>query len=142
MPAYGAVFNSFLREAVCEIKELTTWKLMGLLITHTKYGNEVIVNINTLAKKLNVTPRMVMFSLKRLVHFNVLMKYKNEEDGRVWDYFFNPVAVWKGSSEKLHEELAELKAEGKDLNLFGKNLIVPNKKQKHYEQPVSKIPAK
>jgi hydroxymethylpyrimidine/phosphomethylpyrimidine kinase len=94
----------------------TTSQLFLFMISVMGYENFISVDVLFFAEELNMSTRSVLRGLKELEKNQVIIKTENLRDKRRNDYFINPIASWRGTSEKRVKTIQSI--EKKQLELF------------------------
>jgi len=106
-----------------------TAKLLLYLISDVGYGNAVGKGISQISKDLCYSERQVYRAMKELEDLKVVVKSKNETDGRLAMYFINPTQSWKGTIKDRAAKISEFNP--KQLDIFGEipsetKKLIPN----------------
>ncbi len=91
-------------------REITpaTAKLLLYLISDVSYGNLVNKGIPAMSIDLGYSERQVHRAMSELEKLGVILKSKNEVDGRLTMYHINAIQSWKGT---LGDRAKKLKAQ-------------------------------
>lgn len=100
-PKYKGEPFTMMFQAVSKViaREITpaTAKLLLYLISDVSYGNLVNKGIPQMAKDLGYSERQVHRAMAELEKLGVILKSKNEVDGRLTMYHINAIQSWKGT---------------------------------------------
>jgi DNA-binding MarR family transcriptional regulator len=86
-------------------------KVLGYMFSIMQYSNHIGCDQKTFSDELELSLRTVNGALNELKKLNVIIGYKDPQDGRRMVYVINGHAAWKG---KIHKRKAHLKAHNKN----------------------------
>jgi len=98
----------------------TTSQLFLFMISVMEYENLISVDVRFFAEELSMSLRSAKKALKELEDSGIIQKLPNVRDRRRNDYFINPVASWRGTSEKRIKIIQSI--DKKQLELFSEQL--------------------
>lgn len=82
-------------------------KVLGYMFSMMQYSNHVGTDQKTFSEELNLSIRTVNGAIRELILCNVILKYKDPQDGRRMVYMINGHAAWKGKIQKRQKHLKE-----------------------------------
>ena len=82
-------------------------RVLMYLFSISGYENLIEFHVISLAENLNVHQRTIIRAINELIEYNVVQKFKSKKDGRINDYFINPVAAWRGNSQARQKYMME-----------------------------------
>jgi hypothetical protein len=115
LPDMTMVFQAAAK--VCAVRlQPTTSQLFLFMIGVIGYENYISVDVEYFITELSMSKSSVLRGLKELENNQVIIKINNPRDKRRNDYFINPIAAWRGTSEKRVNTLRSF--DKKQLELF------------------------
>jgi DNA-binding MarR family transcriptional regulator len=97
---YLMVFQDFLKMAAqYRFTNKATYQLLIAIMGYAKYGNGFSLDISDMSNATGHNEKTIRRAIKELLETQILSVYKNINDKRRNDYYINPNAVWKGTSQ-------------------------------------------
>jgi len=116
LPEGVYVFREFL-SAMRRLGNLqsVTHRILLLFLEKTEFENFVSMDIKTIGEELLLSERSIGRGISQLAELNVIIKVDYVQDRRRNEYFLNPMAAWKGSSDNRLIAIKKVKEEKGNL---------------------------
>lgn len=82
-------------------------KVLLYFVTMMQYSNHIGINQSTLSTELELSIRSISGAIKELKDLNIIIAYKDPQDGKRNVYLINPHAAWKGKIVNRQKHLKD-----------------------------------
>lgn len=95
-----------------------TYRVLFCLFSISQFENFISIDVKSIAERLGMDPKSVSRATRDLANDNIIIKQAHPTDGRRIDYFFNPMAAWRGKAMNRTKTIKNLMNKKVKLDMF------------------------